>query len=317
MDGKVVGTQVDGLAGPQLTDGDGHLALGTVEHLLVGVGHFQEDILVVKESCPLCGVLEVVDFRLQGGHQMARECTHRTGKLFHHARQDMTGSPSHTTTYDHNAIDDVQHIHQGSCRGLSQLAETLLGSPLVACKLSIGYLTDVLGSKARGILMRHLSIDTLHSTDADTLLSYDKGIHAIAHAPHIATTAIVDTSNCRLSAVNYQSDSTATIAMEHQTPYNPDYVKYTSHSATDRLAVFSEVYYEPDWRAYLDGKPAPYLRANYILRAMEIPAGDHVIEFRNEAPLFHRMDKVTLAASIILVLMAGGAIFLVYRKKKQ
>ena len=132
-----------------------------------------------------------------------------------------------------------------------------------------------------------------------------------------ATTAIVDTSNCRLSAVNYQSDSTATIAMEHQTPYNPDYVKYTSHSATDRLAVFSEVYYEPDWRAYLDGKPAPYLRANYILRAMEIPAGDHVIEFRNEAPLFHRMDKVTLAASIILVLMAGGAIFLVYRKKKQ
>ena len=39
--------------------------------------------------------------------------------------------------------------------------------------------------------MRHLSIDTLHSTDADTLLSYDKGIHAIAHAPHIATTAIV------------------------------------------------------------------------------------------------------------------------------
>lgn len=132
-----------------------------------------------------------------------------------------------------------------------------------------------------------------------------------------ATTAIVDTSYCRLSAVNYPSDSTATIAMEHQTPYNPDYVKYTSHSATDRLAVFSEVYYEPDWRAYLDGKPAPYLRANYILRAMEIPAGDHVIEFRNEAPLFHRMDKVTLVASIILVLLAGGAIFLVYRKKKQ
>ncbi len=132
-----------------------------------------------------------------------------------------------------------------------------------------------------------------------------------------ATTAIVDTSNCRLSAVNYQSDSTASIAMEHQTPYNPDYVKYTSHSTTDRLAVFSEVYYEPDWRAYLDGKPAPYLRANYILRAMEIPAGDHVIEFRNEAPLFHRMDKVTLVASIILVLLAGGAIFLVYRKKKQ
>ncbi len=112
-------------------------------------------------------------------------------------------------------------------------------------------------------------------------------------------------------------DSTATIVMEHQTPYNPDHLRYKTHSRTEQLAVFSEIYYEPDWRAYIDGKPAEYLRANYILRAMMVPAGDHVIEFRNEAPLFHRMNIVTILGSVLLVLIAGGAIFIVYRKKKQ
>ena len=112
-------------------------------------------------------------------------------------------------------------------------------------------------------------------------------------------------------------DSTATIAMEHQQPYNPDHLKYRTHARSAQLAVFSEIYYEPDWRAYIDGKPAEYLRANYILRAIVVPAGDHVIEFRNEAPLFHKMNAVTIIGSVLLVLLAGGAIFLVYRKKKK
>lgn len=132
-----------------------------------------------------------------------------------------------------------------------------------------------------------------------------------------ATTAIIDTSLFPSVVAGSTSDTTATIVMEHQQPYNPDYLKYTTHSTTDQLAVFSEVYYEPDWRAYINGKPAEYFRANYILRAMVIPAGDHVIEFKNEAPLFHKMNIVTILGSIVLVVLAGGAIFMVYRKKQQ
>ncbi len=112
-------------------------------------------------------------------------------------------------------------------------------------------------------------------------------------------------------------DSTATIVMEHQKPYNPDHLRYRTHATTDQLAVFSEIYYEPDWRAYIDGKPAEYMRANYILRAMVIPAGDHVIEFKDEAPLFHKMNTVTLVGSLVFVLLAAGAIVLCYRKKKE
>ena len=105
--------------------------------------------------------------------------------------------------------------------------------------------------------------------------------------------------------------------MEHQQPYRTDYVKYRSHSASDQLAVFSEVYYSPDWRAYIDGKPAEYIRANYILRAMVIPAGDHVIEFRCEAPTLHRLITVNIIFGVALVIAIGGGIFFVYRKKKK
>ena len=132
-----------------------------------------------------------------------------------------------------------------------------------------------------------------------------------------ATTAIINTHEFESMSTEFCVDTTATIEMEHQMPYNPDYLKYRTHSTIDQLAVFSEIYYEPDWRAYIDGKPAEYIRANYILRAMVVPAGDHVIEFRNEAPLFHQMDIVTIVGSIMLVLLAAGSIFLVYRKKKK
>ena len=80
--------------------------------------------------------------------------------------------------------------------------------------------------------------------------------------------------------------------------------------------MFSETHYAPDWRAYIDGQPAEYIRANYVLRAMVVPAGDHVIEFRNEAPRLHRLDNVTLVVSLLSLLAMAGAIVFVYRKKK-
>jgi hypothetical protein len=132
-----------------------------------------------------------------------------------------------------------------------------------------------------------------------------------------AITAVVNTEEFSLPENESIIDSNDRIEMVHEKLYNPDHLTYKTHTSDEQLAVFSEIYYEPDWRAYIDGEPAEYIRANYILRAMVIPAGDHVIEFKNEAPLFHRMNIVTIMGSVLLVLMAGGAIFIVYRKKKQ
>ena len=127
-----------------------------------------------------------------------------------------------------------------------------------------------------------------------------------------AVTAVVDTSKFSIQTSAFGADTTATIALEPQKEESADYRKYISHSSSDQLAVFSEIHYAPDWFAYIDGKPADYFRANYVLRAMFIPAGNHVIEFKNEAPLFHRLDNIGFVVSIITILLMAGAITLCY-----
>lgn len=131
------------------------------------------------------------------------------------------------------------------------------------------------------------------------------------------TTAVVDQSRYPLAVTTYEADSLASIEMEHKTPADLNCLTYKSSSNSERLAVFSEIFYEPDWKAYIDGKPAEYIRADYVLRAMLIPAGQHVIEFRNEAPTQARLNTFTLVGSIVTVLVIGGVLFIYYRKRRK
>ena len=136
-----------------------------------------------------------------------------------------------------------------------------------------------------------------------------------------SATAVVNKNefdDSQFSILNSQlKDSAATIELEHKHPADLNTLTYRTHSRTPQLALFSEIYYAPDWKAYIDGQPAEYLRANYILRAMVVPEGDHVIEFRNEAPTMHRLDNITLISSIITLLIIGGVLFVYYKKRTR
>ncbi|MBR5778236.1 MAG: hypothetical protein IKY22_07250 [Bacteroidales bacterium] len=134
-----------------------------------------------------------------------------------------------------------------------------------------------------------------------------------------ATTAIINKEfGTSVASKDISRDSNSVIEMIHQKPYHPDYLKYESKTNKEQLAVFSEIYYAPDWRAYIDGKPAEYIRVNYVLRALIVPAGEHTIEFKNEAPLLHKLQKVSWVGSGIFVLVIIGAIGLnIYNKKKK
>ena len=132
-----------------------------------------------------------------------------------------------------------------------------------------------------------------------------------------ADTAIIDKRFASMvQGKNLERDSNSVIVMEHQKPYNPDYVVYKTKTSKEQLVVFSEVYYAPDWRAYIDGKPADYFRANYILRAMVIPAGEHKIEFKNEAPLMHKLDMISLIVSILFIMVFASGLVINYWKTK-
>ena len=84
------------------------------------------------------------------------------------------------------------------------------------------------------------------------------------------------------------------------TSYAPDVLTYQSQSTADGTVVFSEIYYPYGWKAYIDGKPAEIFRANYLLRAMNIPSGQHEIrmEFRPDS-----VRKGNAIASIFIVMM--------------
>ena len=87
------------------------------------------------------------------------------------------------------------------------------------------------------------------------------------------------------------------------TAYSPNRLEYKSASAANRLAIFSEVYYPAGWRAYVDGQEVKILRANYILRALNIPAGEHTIVFEFKPDSFKKGELWSRITSGVLVLM--------------
>lgn len=149
------------------------------------------------------------------------------------------------------------------------------------------------------------------------LNEYNPAVDAIINVPEMGDKLAGLPETCIKGLAGLPVDSNATIEMEHKRPADLNTLTYHSHCGTPMLAVFSEIYYAPDWKAYIDGEPADYLRADYILRAMVVPAGDHVIEFRNESPTMHRLDNITLICSIATVLIIGGVLFFYYRKRKN
>lgn len=117
------------------------------------------------------------------------------------------------------------------------------------------------------------------------------------------TTAVVDVSKMELPDTG--ADSTATITLaEHL----PSYMKYESQSNTQALAVFSEIYYPIGWHAFIDGQEVPILRADYVLRALPIPAGKHTVEFRFHPEAYYTGNTITAVCSWLALLLVLGSI---------
>ena len=100
------------------------------------------------------------------------------------------------------------------------------------------------------------------------------------------------------------------------TEYRPNYQKYEYTAPEESVAVFSEIFYDHGWTAYVDGEAMPGFRADYILRAMKLPAGRHTVEWRFRAPGWAAAEAVTLVSSLLILLGAAAALIYCFRKKK-
>ena len=108
----------------------------------------------------------------------------------------------------------------------------------------------------------------------------------------------------------------------YETSYAPNHLTYKSHSAAGGLAVFSEIYFPWGWKVSVDGKPVEMGRVNYVLRALQLPAGDHEIDFKfapDEVSKTETWAQVAVIAIYLLLLLAlNYALFGdKFRKKKE
>jgi hypothetical protein len=102
----------------------------------------------------------------------------------------------------------------------------------------------------------------------------------------------------KLSSLTPARDSADFIALD---TYAPNELTYHYQSKNNGLAVFSEIYYAKGWNAYVDEKITPHFRADYVLRAMVLPAGDHKVRFRFEPVVFSAGERISLISSILLI----------------
>ncbi|WP_291098985.1 MULTISPECIES: YfhO family protein [unclassified Flavobacterium] len=97
--------------------------------------------------------------------------------------------------------------------------------------------------------------------------------------------------------------------------YKPNYLKYTSDNSKDALAVFSEIYYEKGWNAYIDGEITNHFPVDYVLRSLIVPAGKHTIEFKFEPKVIQTGSTIVLFSSIGMLLLLIGGIY--FERKKN
>jgi len=120
------------------------------------------------------------------------------------------------------------------------------------------------------------------------------------------TTAIIDRRFEKLVS-GFQNKDTLIGSIKLMS-YKPNELIYNYQSTEDNLVVFSEIYYDKGWNVYVDGKKMPYLRANYVLRAMMVASGNHEIVWKFEPKVFFVGGKISLITSLIVILFFFAAL---------
>ena len=133
------------------------------------------------------------------------------------------------------------------------------------------------------------------------------------HTADPAGTAVVDArfKEALKGLTESHRDSLSTIRL---TSYEPNRLVYETRNSGDAVAVFSEIYYPDGWQVTVDGQPVTLGRADYILRALYLPAGEHTVEMRFDPQSLHVTEGIAYTA---LALMVVGIMAVIWRQRKK
>ena len=136
---------------------------------------------------------------------------------------------------------------------------------------------------------------------------------------NLRTTAVVAESAlaaAKTAPRQMQPDSCAAKRID-LVEYRPNYLKYTYTTPEEAVALFSEIYYDKGWTARIDGEEAPCFRADYVLRAMRLPAGEHTVEWSFRAPRWGLTEGITGLCSGVILLGAVAALVRALRRRNR
>jgi hypothetical protein len=146
------------------------------------------------------------------------------------------------------------------------------------------------------------------------VVRYEKSAQDVMNALskfHPADTAILFARDSTKVKIEGLSDPTGYIRLVKN---DNDEISYVSQSRRRQFAVFSEVYYDRGWEAWVDGKQVPILRTNYVLRGLSLPAGRHVIRFFFRPLSYYLGRQIQWMASIVILLMMAGMVIAAWQE---
>ncbi len=164
--------------------------------------------------------------------------------------------------------------------------------------------------------------DVVERTTANGAAWFVQNIEIVENAEEelaaLGTTDLKITAVAEAGAPRPQIEGSGVIELTEYRPNRLVY-EYTLTGGTG-VALFSEIYYDKGWQAYLDGEPCDSFRADYLLRAMVLPEGTHTVEWRFRAPNWSLAGAITLICSILIIFALAITLFFRYygcSKKKH
>ncbi|MDR2407602.1 MAG: hypothetical protein LBE13_05780 [Bacteroidales bacterium] len=233
------------------------------------------------------------------------------------------------TSYHHHSIGGY---HPAKIRRYQELIDSLMSNEINYFATNISTVTD---DSSRKTLLNHLT--TLNMLNAKYFI-FDYSSAPFINTEVLGSAWFVD-NVCMVNNANEELDSLKTINPAFTAVVNKEFSPmlsdwkpksdtnseivlkekiankcvYTVSAKKDELAVFSEVYYPKYWKIDIDGKPANMFRANYTLRAMFIPQGEHTVTFQFEPTNWLMVRKITLIASIFIILLLLYTVYHSYK----
>lgn len=295
------------------------LDMGLVNKRYLNAGNFENKSAITKAAAPSEADKEI----------MKDKSYYRVLNLTVSPFQDASTSAFHNS---------VGGYHGAKLRRYQELIDTSMMNEIngfyaiLKTAQSMGDLTDALRT-SNALNMLNTKYVIL-SPDAQPFVNE----YALGNAWFVETPVFVENADQEISGINrfdpsdealidksfrdeikqtsYPSDSTDSIIL---TSYKPNELIYKYSSGGENLALFSDIYYAAGWKAYIDGAETSYFRADYVLRAMVVPAGTHEIKFVFNPVSYSTGNKVSLASSLLFILLfAGyGGMALIRRKKPE